>query len=160
MADPIVQIVDIIQLRSLAAAVTPQAGSDGIENVNGTLKKVTDLGVVTDLGGAGGGSGYVTGAALTGAGQTLTPGTGSISEQDMAAGLTAGAINLHLAVAGAFTWQIYMVKIAAQAFAVSFINDGPAAGTTTLAPSALINGMYFQFNGSDWVFLSRAFLSS
>lgn len=122
-----------------------------------TLRWILDTGG----GGGGGGSGYRTGAAMTNADQALAPGTDAVSEYDAAAALLTAARSKTLSATGALTGQIVMLKVAAQSFSFIVINGGGAAGTlVTLAANAQIVGLTFMFNGSDWVFLSLAYLSS
>jgi len=64
-------ITDIANVRARAAATAAEPGMIAIQNVSGVLKQVTDLGVVSDL---GGGAGLPSGTGLV----RVDSGTGSV----------------------------------------------------------------------------------
>ena len=133
--------------------VLPARG-DGIIlcDYQGTAWAVYPDGTNAQLGSGGGGSGYVTGAAMTDANQTLQAGTDAVSEYDLAAAVLTASRNKTLGVTSVLAGQVLMLKVFPQAQSLVVINGGPAAGTlVTLAANAKIVGIQVSFNGSDWV---------
>ena len=109
-------IDDVSNIRSIAAAVTANAGAIAIQNIAGVLKQVDDQGNVTSLGGGGG----------------LTP----IADQDILGNVSGAS-----AVPIGLTPTQVRTALSIQASSAVAITGGTITGTTiALAPAQLSDG--------------------
>lgn len=90
MADPILTIDDVANIRAIPAAIAANPGAIAIENVAGTLKQVDDQGVATNLG--AGGVGTVTSVAATAGGLLAVAGTPTVAPTVGIAAMAANTI--------------------------------------------------------------------